>query len=414
MRTETTAGAGTASVAEIRAAFPAQKRMHAGNTVAYFDGPGGTQVPEQVVAAMRDYLFEHNANTHWAYPSSAETDALLTDSRTIIADFLNCSADEVAFGLNMTTLTFHLARALGWQWGKGDEIIVTDLDHHANIAPWKVLERERGVTVRSVPFNPENGELRMSELARLLTPRTKLVAIGAASNALGTVNDLEEIMMMVRGVEALVYVDAVHSAPHILPDVRELDCDFLACSAYKFYGPHVGVVYARRDLANMMDVPRLEPAPAEMPERIETGTGNHEGIVGTAAAVEFLASLSRGDSRRARLRESYGALHSRGQKLVERMWSGLQRINGVTLYGPRPERPRTPTVAFNVRGKSAEKVTHELAASGLFVSHGDFYAATVIEKLGVQPDGVVRAGAACYTSEDDVERLVQAVQRAAL
>ena len=403
----------TASVAEIRAAFPALSRMHGGKSVAYFDGPGGTQVPRQVVAAMSDYLLEHNANTHWAYPTSEETDALIASSRATMADFLNCSSDEVAFGLNMTTLTFHVARALGWLWGKGDEIIVTDLDHHANIAPWKVLERERGVTVRSVPFNIENGELRMSELARLLTPRTRLVAIGAASNALGTVNDLEEIMMMVRGVDALAYVDAVHAAPHILPDVRELDCDFLACSAYKFHGPHIGVMYARRDIANNLDIPRLDPAPAEMPERIETGTGNHEGMAGAAAAVDFLADLSSGDSRRSRLQQTFAALHARGQKLVERMWSGLQRIDGVTLYGPAPDRPRTPTIAFNVRGKSAEHVARQLSQSGLFVSHGDFYAATVIEKLGVAPEGVVRAGAACYTNEDDVERLVDGVRRLA-
>ena len=403
----------TKSVADIRAAFPAQSRMHAGKTVAYFDGPGGTQVPQSVVDSMQDYLLNHNANTHWAYPSSEETDKLIADSRVTLADFLNCSPDEVAFGLNMTTLTFHVARALGWMWGKGDEILITDLDHHANIAPWRVLERERGVTLRSVPFDPRSGELMMNELARQLTPRTKLVAIGFASNALGTINDLEEIMLVARDVDALVYVDAVHAAPHVLPDVKELDCDFLACSAYKFYGPHIGVMYARRELANSFDIPRLEPAPSEMPERIETGTGNHEGMVGAAAAVDFLASLTPGDNRRSRLSGTFDALHARGQKLVERMWSGLRQINGVTLYGPEPDRPRTPTVAFTLRGKSPEQVTRELAQKGVFVSHGDFYAATVIEKLGRQPDGVIRAGAACYTSEDDVERLIEAVRAAA-
>jgi cysteine desulfurase family protein (TIGR01976 family) len=402
-----------ATVNGIRAAFPALARTHNGHPVAYFDGPGGTQTAAMVVRAMNEYLERHNANTHWAYPSSEETDTLIAASRSTLADFLNCSPSEVVFGLNMTTLTFHVARALGWNWGKGDEIIVTDLDHHANVAPWRVLERERGVTVRAVPFDPRTGELLMNELARMLTPRTKLVAIGTASNALGTVNDLDEVMMMARGVDALVYVDAVHSAPHILPDVREMDCDFLACSAYKFYGPHVGVMYARSEVAQSIAVPRLDPAPDDMPERLETGTGNHEGICGAAAAVDFLASLARGTSRRERLANSFQALHERGQLLLERMWSGLAGINGVTLYGPPPERPRTPTIAFNLRGKSAEDAARQLVPDGLFLSHGDFYAATVVEKLGVGPAGVVRAGAACYTTEDEVDRLIDAVRRLA-
>jgi cysteine desulfurase family protein (TIGR01976 family) len=401
------------TLADARASFPALERTHNGLPVAYFDGPGGTQVAAPVVDAMRSYLCEHNANTHWEYPSSAETDALIAASRSALGDFMGCESDEVVFGLNMTTLTFHIARALGWAWGEGDEILVTDLDHHANVAPWRVLERERGVTVRSVPFDPVSGELIMSELARMLTPKTRLLAIGAASNALGTVNDLDEIMMMVRGVDALVYVDAVHSAPHFLPDVREIDCDFLACSAYKFYGPHVGVLYARREVGARLAVPRLEPAPSDMPERLETGTGNHEGIVGAAAAVDFLASLGSGSSRRARLQNAYSTLHERGQALVGRLWTGLARLNAVTLFGPEPDRPRTATIAFNLREMSPGSVVRELAARGLFLSHGDFYAATVIERLGVGADGVVRAGAACYTSEDEVERLIEGVKELA-
>ena len=402
---------GALSVDQIRASFPALRRVHEGNSVAYFDGPGGTQVAQPVLDAMQDYLVAHNANTHWEYPSSAETDAIISSSREVMADFLNCKPQEVVFGLNMTTLTFHLARSLGWSWEKGDEVIVTELDHHANIAPWRVLERERGITVRSVPFDVRTGELRMSELARCLTPRTKLVAIGAASNALGTVNDLEEVMMMARGVDALVFVDAVHAAPHILPDVKELDCDFLACSAYKFYGPHIGVMYARGELADKLAVPRLDPAPAEMPERLETGTGNHEGMAGAAAAVEYLASLATGSTRRERLQNSFAALHSRGQQLVEMLWEGLSQTKGVTLYGPSPDRPRTPTIAFNVKGKRPQDVARSLVRDGLFLSHGDFYAATVIERLQVGEDGVVRAGAACYTSAGEVERLVRAVRQ---
>jgi cysteine desulfurase family protein (TIGR01976 family) len=309
----------------------------------------------------------------------------------------------------MTTLTFHLARALGWNWGPGDEIVVTDLDHHANIAPWKILEKERGVLVRHVPFNARTGQLVMSEMGRAITTRTRLVAVGAASNALGTVNDLDEIIMMARGVDALVFVDAVHSAAHLLPDARALDCDFMACSAYKFYGPHIGVMFAREEVAQKLEVPRLEPAPSKMPERLETGTGNHEGMVGAAAAVDFLADLSVGQSRRERLQNTFGMLHATGQALVERMWDGLGGIRGVQLYGPPPNQPRTPTLAFTVSGISSEQVARSLAADGVFLSHGDFYATTVTEKLGVGEDGVVRAGAACYTTRDEVDRLLRSV-----
>jgi cysteine desulfurase family protein (TIGR01976 family) len=399
----------THGLEQVRAAFPALKRVHGGNPVAYFDGPGGTQVASPVLEAMQQYLVWHNANTHWAYPSSEETDALLLKSREALCDFLNCAPNEVVFGQNMTTLTFHLARALGWNWGPGDEIVVTDLDHHANIAPWKILEKERGVLVRHVPFNARTGQLVMSEMGRAITTRTRLVAVGAASNALGTVNDLDEIIMMARGVDALVFVDAVHSAAHLLPDARALDCDFMACSAYKFYGPHIGVMFAREEVAQKLEVPRLEPAPSEMPERLETGTGNHEGMVGAAAAVDFLADLSVGQSRRERLQNTFGMLHATGQALVERMWDGLGGIRGVQLYGPPPNQPRTPTLAFTVNGISSEQVARSLAADGLFLSHGDFYATTVTEKLGVGEDGVVRAGAACYTTRDEVDRLVRSV-----
>lgn len=398
---------------DTRAAFPALRRTHNGIPVAYFDGPGGTQVAQPVVDAMRKYLLAHNANTHWAYPSSAETDALIGAGREVFSDFFNCSPTEVVFGLNMTTLTFHVARALGWRWSKGDEIIVTDLDHHANIAPWRVLERERGVTVHSAPFDVKTGELRLDALHRLINSRTRLVAIGAASNAVGTINDIATIASWAREAGALVYVDAVHSAAHVLPDVHAIRCDFLAVSAYKFYGPHMGVLFARSDVAGEMDVPRLDPAPAEMPERLETGTQNHEGIVGSAAAVEFLASLGEGTSRRQKLASAYSMLHERGQRHAEILWEGLRRIPGVEVFGPEPSRPRTPTMAFTVKGKSAEDVVKELVRDALFLSHGDFYAATVIQRLGVGQAGVVRAGAACYTTEDEVDRLISAVRRIA-
>jgi len=259
--------------------------------VAYFDGPGGTQVPREVVDAMADYLCHHNANTHWAYPTSVETDAAINHSREAFADFFNCSPREVSFGNNMTTITFHISRALGRKWGPGDEIVVTELDHQANVSPWRALAKERGVTIRSVPFDPQTGELVWAELERAVTSKTRLVAIGAASNALGTISRVREAAEIAHAKGALCYVDAVHFAAHCVIDVKEMECDFLACSPYKFYGPHAGVLFARAEVMSALDVPKVEPASNEIPERVETGTQNHEGIVGAGAAVEFLAAL---------------------------------------------------------------------------------------------------------------------------
>ena len=291
--------------------------MHNGFPVAYFDGPGGTQVPRAVAEAMNDYLFHHNANTHWAYPTSAETDQLIADSRQAVADFFNCEANEISFGANMTTITFHVARALGRGYNPGDEIIITELDHHANNAPWQALAKERGVTVRTVRMLPETGQLDWDDLAGAINRNTRLLAIGAASNALGTINDVQYAARLAHEAGALVYVDAVHYAPHALVDVRDLECDFLACSAYKFYGPHIGALYGRYDLLERLDVPKLEPAPSEAPERLETGTQNHEGMVGTAAAIDFLASLSQGATRRERLRNSFAALHAQRRRPIQ-------------------------------------------------------------------------------------------------
>ena len=394
----------------IREQFPALERIHNGQPVAYFDGPGGTQVPRRVVDAIADYLYHHNANTHWSYPTSAETDAAILEARVAVADLVNASPDEVVFGNNMTTITFHVARALGRGWGPGDEVVVTELDHHANIAPWQALARERGITLRSVPFSVETGQLDWGALERAITPRTKLLAIGAASNALGTITDVTAAGRLAHGVGALVFVDAVHYAAHGLIDARQADCDFLACSAYKFYGPHAGFLYGKGAILAQLDVPKLEPAPDEAPERLETGTQNHEGIVGTGAAVDFIASIGRGQSRRERIVTAMGALHAHGDALVRQLWEGLGAIPGIRRYGPTPDQSRTPTVSFVVSGVPSEQVAIRLAEQGIFVSHGDFYAATVIERLGHTADGVVRAGCACYTTAGEVERLLAGVE----
>jgi cysteine desulfurase family protein (TIGR01976 family) len=403
-----------ATVAEIRAAFPALQRRHAGRPVAYFDGPGGTQVPASVAGAMQDYLLHHNANTHWRYPTSIETDQAIASARVGFADFLNASPAEIAFGANMTTLTFHLARGLARGWQPGDEILVTELDHHANIAPWTALGRERGLVIRTVPVLPAEGRLDPDALKHAFTPRTRLLAIGAASNAIGTINDIRAAADLAHAAGALVFVDAVHFAPHALIDVQAMGCDFLACSAYKFYGPHVGVLYGRAELLRTVDVPKLEPASDEIPERIETGTLNHEGIVGAAAAVAFLAGLSRGAmGRRAALEQTFAALHVRAEALVAKLWSGLAATVGVRLYGVPPEAPRTPTVAFTLDGHSSDDAAARLADAALFVSHGDFYAATLLHRLGLPATGLIRAGCACYTTEEEIDRLIAAVRRIA-
>jgi len=393
----------------VRRDFPALERNHEGLPVAYFDGPGGTQVPRQVVEAMNTYLFYHNANTHWNYPTSAETDAALDAARVAFADFVNGDATEISFGANMTTITFHLARGLATRWGKGDEVVVTELDHHGNVAPWTRLAAERGVTIKTVRMNPEAGVLDWADLEGAITPRTKLLAIGAASNALGTVTDVAAAARLAKAHGALVFVDAVHYAPHVLVDVKALGCDFLACSAYKFYGPHIGVLWGRRDLIASLDVPKLVPAPEAPPERLETGTQNHEGIVGAAAAVDYLAGLAKGASRRERLVSSFAMLHEQGAALLSRMWNGLSAIPGVRMYGCPPGSARTPTVAFTLDGVVSDDVARALARRSVFVSNGDFYATTVIERLGHAADGVVRAGCACYTTVDEVDRLIAGV-----
>ena len=399
----------------IRLAFPALRRVHNGEPVAYFDGPGGTQVPSAVVEAMSDYLLHHNANTHWVYPTSEETDALLLDARRAYAAFFNGAPEEVVFGNNMTTITFHVARALARDWSEGDEVIVTELDHHANVAPWQAVARERGIVLKWLPLDLASGRLELDRLPSLLTSRTRLLAIGAASNAFGTINDVATATRMAREAGALSYVDGVHYSPHVLPDVEALGADFFACSAYKFYGPHVGVLWGRRALLERLDVPRLEPAPNTAPDRLETGTQNHEGIVGAAAALRWIASVGgTAASLRQQLLASYAMMHEREAALFERLWDGLGGIAGVVRYGPPAGAMRTATVSFTVSGMSAERVAVSLADRACFVSNGDFYATTVARKLGLEESGMVRIGAACYTTADEIDRVVNGVRALAL
>ena len=415
-----------ASTSEIRAQFPALEREHNGYPVAYFDAPGGTQTPLVVVDAVSDYLLNHNANTHWEYPTSHETDAIIESARHTFADFLNASANEVVFAANTTSMIYHLSRALGRTLGPGDEIVITELEHHANVAPWQALVSERGVTLNVAQMDPESGQLDWNDFERLVNQRTKVVAFGAGCNALGTVNDYRRAVQLAHSVGALALVDAVHYAPYFLCDVKEIDCDFLTCSAYKFYGPHISVFYGKKDLLESIDFPKLQPAPDTAPERVEVGTLSHEGIAGAAAAVDFYASLvgvrtgSGSDriadstlNRRELLRDAFAGLRAHSSPQVRILWDSLARIDGVRLYGPPPDVERTPTVSFIIKNVASTEVARRLAERGLFVSHGDFYAQTVVDRLGLQPEGLVRVGCACYTSDEEIERLIEAVREIA-
>lgn len=397
------------SIEAIRSQFPALERTHNGFPVAYFDGPGGTQVPRSVVKAMSDYLYNHNSNTHWGYPTSAETDELIAESRSAFADMLNCDPHEVVFGQNMTSLTFHLARSLGRGFNAGDEIVVTELDHHANVDTWRSLEKDRGVVIRVLQMDTESGRLLLDQLQSLLNDRTKLVAIGAASNALGTINDVTAACRMAREARALSFVDAVHFAPHALVDVKAIGCDFLACSAYKFYGPHIGILYGRNDLLSKIDFPKLKPAPDNAPDSVETGTQSHESIVGAAAAVNFIASLGSGNDRREQIASAFAAMHENDRMLTERLWNGLLSVSGVSVYGPQPDADRTSLVSFTIDGIKSSDVSTFLAEKGIFASHGNFYAATVAERYGLAEHGFVRIGCSVYTTVEEIDRLIAAI-----
>lgn len=412
---------GVADVETIRSRFPALRREVDGQRVAYFDGPGGTQVPDTVADAVRSYLLESNANAGWNYPTSHETDAIVAAGRAALADLLGARPDEIAFGPNMTTLTLRASRAIGRWLGPGDRVVVTELDHHANVDPWEALAAERGVEVRAVRMDPGTGRLDMDDLAAAVNDRARVLAIGAASNAIGTISDVAAASALAHAAGATVFVDAVHYAPHDLVDVRELGADLLAVSPYKFYGPHLGVLWGKQEIFEKLELPRVVSAPNHAPDRIETGTLSFEAIAGATAAVDFLAALasaSPGDDggdrdaagdRRARLVAAYRVLRTRGGSLFRRLWDGMNSVPGVRTFGPPPGEPRTPTLGFAIDGVAPDVAAGEMATRGLFVTHGDFYATTVIRRLGYPGQGILRAGCAAYTTPEEVDRLVKAV-----
>jgi cysteine desulfurase family protein (TIGR01976 family) len=372
--------------------------------------------------AITDYMTHCNANHGGRYVTSRESDALLDDAHQAMADFLGApAAESVVFGANMTTLTFAFSRALALTWRAGDEILVTRLDHDGNVTPWVLAARDAGATVRYVEFRKEDCTLDLDDFQRKLSPRTRLVAVGGASNIVGTLNPIREITRLAHAVGALVFVDAVHFAPHAAPDVAAWDCDALACSAYKFFGPHVGMLWARPELLRELTPYKLRPVTETLPGRWMTGTQNHEGIAGTRAALEYLADLGRqvgsaGLERQAAIRAAYEAIGRYERELTTGLLSDLAEIHGIRVWGiadPRRTNERAPTVAFTHARLSAAEIAERLGEQGLFVGNGNFYALQLTETLGLEPDGVVRVGLMHYNTRSEIERLLVALRNLA-
>jgi len=399
----------TFDVQAVREQFPALGRTYNGRGVVYFDGPGGSQVARQAIDAISGYMERGGANLHGVFPTSTETEEILSDTRRAAADFLGTASDEVAFGANMTTLTFAISRALASEWDEDSEIVVTELDHRANVDPWLLAAAEQGTRVRWVRVDPESLILDREDLEQNITERTKLVAIGLASNAVGTVNDVADVAERAHSTGAIVAVDAVHAAPHIPIDREAIGADIITCSAYKFFGPHVGVAAIRRDLFEKMGVYRLDPAPEHIPDKLETGTQNHEGIAGVKGAIDFISSLGDGTSQRERLTSAMQTIEEHEAALAETLRTALSDLPGVELYAAPDGVRKTPTIAFRVEGHTTEEVCSRMLEHGFFIAAGDFYASTLAEKLGIRESGgFVRAGLAPYNTEEEVERFVEA------
>ncbi|MDQ6826950.1 MAG: cysteine desulfurase-like protein [Candidatus Eremiobacteraeota bacterium] len=394
----------------IRSNFPALSRHFKGRPVAYFDSPGGTQIAKAAIDGMLDYLVHHNANTHWTYPSSEETDQTIAAARAAMVRLLNAaSSDEIVFGANMTTLTLHLSRALGRQCAPGDEIVVTELDHHANVDPWYEMARDYNLVVKKTRMTP-SCEIDYDDLHSKISARTRIVAIGAASNAFGTINDVEAMVRAAKRVGALTIVDAVHYASHECIDVRRWDCDFLLCSSYKFYGPHLGILYGKRKLLAQLDVPKLLPAANTPPESWETGTQNHEGIAGLAKLVDFMTDLSEGATPRERIMSTFARLATEGHSQLARLWNGIGDIPNARVFGVQPSKKRTPTLSFEIENVSSQTVARHLREDAIFASHGDFYAQTAVQRVS-SGGSIVRLGCAWYTTDDEVERVLSSLRR---
>lgn len=410
-------------VQSLRSKFPALAQQVAGMPAIFFDGPAGTQVPQSVIDAISHYLVHCNANHGGLFATSRRSDQLLDEAHRAAADLLGAAdAGCIAFGGNMTTLTFALSRALARTWTAGDEIVLTRLEHDANFTPWVLAAEDAGVRVQFVDIDPETCTLKRDDYARLLSDRTRLVAVGCASNAVGTINPVKEICHWARDAGALSFLDAVHYAPHALMDVIDWNCDFLVCSAYKFFGPHVGLLYGRRQLLEQIQPYKLRPASDELPGRWMTGTQNHECIAGTLAAIDYLARIGRDVAgsadlaRRDALVAAFGAIRNYEQDLLKQLLEGLAQLDEIKTWGitdPSSLDQRLPTVSITHQRIRPERIAQQLADVGIFVWHGNYYALPLTERLSVEPDGMVRIGLAHYNTPDEVTRLLDALSQLA-
>lgn len=403
----------TFDVESCRKQFPALTRTVAGKPAVFLDGPAGSQVPTCVIEAVANYLGLTNANHGGVFATSRESDHILTEARRAAADFVGASdPNEIVFGANMTTLTFALSRALAKTWRPGDEIIVTQLDHDANVSPWVLAARDAGATVREVAVNVKDCTLDLHDLKEKLSPRTKLAAITCASNLCGTATPLREIARLVQKHGALLFLDAVHFAPHRLIDVARWDCDFLVCSAYKFFGPHVGVLWGKRELLNMFEPYKVRPAANEIPDRWMTGTQNHEGIAGLRAAIDYLAEIGwrasiGSGARRDAIVAAMEAISSYEQQLLQQLLLGLSVLKSIHVHGisdPKKQDERVPTVAFTHNWLKPRMVVEKLAEQGIFAWHGNNYALRLSETLGLEPEGAVRLGILHYNTPAEIDR----------
>ena len=402
-----------------RAQFPALKRIVADQPVAFFDGPGGSQVPQRVIDAVGNYLANTNANRGGRYATAHESDELLEAAHATLAEFIGApNPESVVFGANMTTLTFALSRAIGRTWQTGDEVIVTRLDHDGNVTPWVLAARDAGATVNYVDFSPSDCTLDLDDFKAKLSPKTRFVAVGCASNIVGSINPVRELCRLAHEVGAEVFLDAVHYAPHALPDFTAWDCDWLACSAYKFFGPHIGILCGRPELLKLLTPYKLRPVTEELPGRWMTGTQNFEGIAGAKAAIDYLVDLGKkvgspSNTMRPVLAAAYSAITEYEQDLAAALLSGLRDIPQIKVLGLTELdrlQDRTPTVSFVHEQLPAVEIAERLGQGGLFVGHGNFYALQLTETLGLEPQGVVRIGLMHYNTHTEVSRLLTALR----
>jgi cysteine desulfurase family protein (TIGR01976 family) len=414
-------------LAWVRSQFPSLAQTVNGHPAVFFDGPGGTQVPQRVIDAISDYLHRDNSNTSGAYATGRRTDAMIAAARAAMADFLHCGADEVVFGQNMTSLTYMISRSIGRELKAGDEILVTRLDHDANVSPWLAMAEERGVTVRWAEIHDEDCTLDLADLASKINEKTKLVAVGYASNAVGTINPVREIVRLAHAAGALAFIDAVHYAPHGLIDVAALDCDFLVCSTYKFFGPHMGVLYGKREHLQRLRPYKVRPLVDAIPFRWEWGTLNHECIAAIGACVDYIAEIGRRarpegslgvGERRAAIEAAYEVTHEHERALLDRLLAGLATISGAKIYGitdPARMNERCSTVALRIEdgkpGRSPLELATKLGDRGIFTWDGNYYALNLTEHLGVEKSGgFLRIGLVHYNTVEEVDRLVAALR----